>query len=92
MVDSGILKEDDRVELIRGEIIEIFAIGTKHAACVNRLVNLLIHLLGNRIILAPQNPIVLSDNSEPQPDFNCSNPVKIFMRTHILKQAIFFSL
>ncbi|MEH2299918.1 MAG: Uma2 family endonuclease [Nostoc sp.] len=68
MVESGILKEDDRVELIRGEIIEMSPIGTKHAACVNRLVNLLVQLLGKRVILAAQNPVVLNNNSEPQPD------------------------
>ncbi|MEB3179886.1 MAG: Uma2 family endonuclease [Nostocaceae cyanobacterium] len=68
MVDSGILKEDDRVELIRGEIIEMSPIGTKHAACVNRLNNLLYRKLGDRIILGVQNPVILSDTSEPQPD------------------------
>jgi Uma2 family endonuclease len=41
MAAVGILNEDDRVELIRGEIIEMAAIGTKHAACVNRLSNFL---------------------------------------------------
>lgn len=78
MVDSGILKEDDRVELMRGEIIEMSPIQTKHAACVNRLVNLLIHLLGNSVILAPQNPVVLSDNSEPQPDVTLLQPREDF--------------
>ncbi len=78
MVESDILKEDDRVELIRGEIIEMSPIGTKHAACVNRLVNLLIQRLGERIILAPQNPVVLSDNSEPQPDVTLLQPREDF--------------
>lgn len=68
MVESGILKEDERVELIRGEIIEMSPIGTKHAACVNRLVNLLVQLLGKRVIVAAQNPVALNNNSEPQPD------------------------
>ncbi|MDF2387729.1 Uma2 family endonuclease [Nostoc ellipsosporum NOK] len=68
MVESGILAEDDRVELIRGEIIEMSPIGTKHAACVNRLVNLLVQLLGKHVIVAAQNPIALNNTSEPQPD------------------------
>jgi Uma2 family endonuclease len=41
MAEAGILKEDDRVELIRGEIIKMSPIGTKHAAYVRRLNNLL---------------------------------------------------
>nr|WP_228060372.1 MULTISPECIES: Uma2 family endonuclease [unclassified Coleofasciculus] len=49
MVDSGILREDDRVELIRGEIIEMSPIGTGHAACVKRLNKLLANKLGDRV-------------------------------------------
>jgi len=90
MVDSGILKEDDRVELIRGEIIEMSPIGTKHAACVNRLVNLLVQLLGKRAIVAAQNPVVLNNNSEPQPDVALLKPRNDFYATaHPQPQDIF---
>ncbi|QXE24702.1 hypothetical protein B6N60_03409 [Richelia sinica FACHB-800] len=44
MVTVGILTENERVELIRGEMIDMSPIGTRHAGCVNRLVNILIHL------------------------------------------------
>lgn len=37
MVRAGILKEDDRVELIEGEIIETTPIGPRHSFCVARL-------------------------------------------------------
>jgi len=74
MVESGILTENDRVELIRGEIIEMSPIGTKNAACVNRLVNLLVQLLGKLVIVAAQNPVALNDNSEPQPDVALLKP------------------
>ena len=37
MVHAGILKEDDRLELIEGEIVEMVPIGPRHAACVLRL-------------------------------------------------------
>lgn len=90
MAESGILKEDDRVELIRGEIIEMSPIGTKHAACVNRLVNLLVLLLGKRVIVAPQNPVVLDNNSEPQPDVALLKPRDDFYATaHPQPQDIF---
>ena len=78
MVDSGILNEDDRVELIRGEIIEMSPIGTKHAACVNRLSNLLAWRLGRRVIVSVQNPVELDDNSEPEPDVVLLRPREDF--------------
>ncbi len=46
MAEMGVLKEGDRVELIRGEIIEMSPIGTRHAACVARLINLFMNRLG----------------------------------------------
>lgn len=74
MVESGILTEDDRVELIRGEIVEMTPIGRRHAASVNRLVTLFTQRFGDRIILSPQNPIELDNNSEPQPDIALLQP------------------
>ncbi len=68
MGETGILTEDDRVELVEGEIIEMSPIGRRHAACVGRLTNLFGRLLAENAITWVQNPIVLNDYSEPQPD------------------------
>ncbi len=68
MGEAGILHEDDRVELIDGEIIEMSPIGKRHAACVKRLNALLSRLLGQRAIVGVQDPLQLSNYSEPQPD------------------------
>ena len=68
MASAGILLEDDRVELIEGEIIDMSPIGSPHAACVMRLVELFGRLLGDKAIVSSQNPVRLSDLSEPQPD------------------------
>ncbi|KJH72192.1 Uma2 family endonuclease [Aliterella atlantica] len=68
MVKAGILKEDERVELIAGEIIKMSPIGTLHAAQVKRLINLFAEILGASVIVAAQDPVQLSDYSEPQPD------------------------
>ena len=78
MAESGILNEDDRVELIRGEIIEMAAIGTKHAACVRRLNNVLHRIFGDEVIISVQNPIGLDDSSEPQPDVVLLKPREDF--------------
>ncbi len=69
MIESGILTDRDRVELLQGEIIEMSPIGMQHAACVDRLNELLIRELGARAIVRVQNPIQLSTRTEPQPDF-----------------------
>ena len=68
MAEVGLLGEDDRVELLEGEIIDMSPIGSRHAACVNRLTRLLATGLGDRAIVAVQNPVRVSDLSEPQPD------------------------
>jgi Uma2 family endonuclease len=68
MIETGILTEDERVELIQGAIRPMSPIGSRHAACVNRLSALLNRALLGRGIVSVQNPIRLSDESEPQPD------------------------
>lgn len=68
MTQSGILAEDDRVELIEGEIVEMSPIGSRHAACVKRLNRLLTQQVGERALIGVQDPIRLSEHSEPQPD------------------------
>lgn len=68
MTDVGILTERDRVELIEGEILQMAAIGTRHASCVNRLNQGFSQQLGNQVIIAVQNPVELGPFSEPQPD------------------------
>jgi Uma2 family endonuclease len=68
MLEAGILKEDDRVELIEGEILQMPPIGSYHMGGVNRLNALFTSLLGRRAVVSVQNPFRLSDLSEPQPD------------------------
>ena len=68
MGEAGILHEDDRVELIEGEIVEMAAIGTRHFSCVNKLNRLLVMNVGNEAIVSVQNPVRLNEHTEPQPD------------------------
>ncbi len=77
MVAAGILAEDDRVELIEGEIVEMSPIGSRHSACIDR-VNKLFNRLGDQFIVRVQSPIRLSDFSEPQPDVSLLRPRKDF--------------
>lgn len=68
MLASGILNEDDRVELIDGEVREMSPIGERHASTVDRLTQLLVETLNRQAIVRSQNPIVLDDFTKPQPD------------------------
>jgi Uma2 family endonuclease len=68
MVEAGILSEDDRVELLDGEIIKMNPIGSYHAGRVNRLNTLFNARLGQAVIVSIQNPIQTDEYSEPQPD------------------------
>jgi Uma2 family endonuclease len=69
MAEAGILHEDDRAELIEGEIVEMTAIGSRHFACVNQLTRLLVRSASDEsIIVSVQNPVRLNERNEPQPD------------------------
>jgi Uma2 family endonuclease len=74
MVECGILAEDERVELLDGQVVPMTPIGSPHAGCVNRLTRMLTHALGDRATIAVQNPAVLNDWSEPQPDVAVLKP------------------
>lgn len=68
MADAGIIKPDDRVELINGEIIRMSPIKSFHASVVDILVEQLILKVHHQAIVRAQNPIQLDDLSEPEPD------------------------
>lgn len=70
MASAGILHEEDRVELIDGEIREMSPIDAVHAAIVKRLGRLINGAIGNRFIVGIQDPVQLSDLTEPQPDIS----------------------
>ena len=68
MGEAGIFGEDDRIELIEGELIDMAPIGSLHAGTVMRLTSLFTQALAGRAILSPQNPVLLADRTETQPD------------------------
>ena len=78
MGEVGVLTEDDRVELLGGEIVQMSPIGSPHAGCVARLTELFGRRLRSRAIVWVQNPIVLDRFSEPQPDVSLLAPRRDF--------------
>ena len=68
MAEAGILSEDDRVELIEGEIIQMPPVGSRHSWRVRRIARLFHTTVGERAEIAVQDPLRLSTRSEPVPD------------------------
>jgi Uma2 family endonuclease len=67
MIEAGVFQEDDRLELVDGEIVEMSPIGSRHAACVRKL-NLLLRSVGDRAFVDVQNPLGISEDNDFYPD------------------------
>lgn len=74
MARAGILTEDDRVELIEGEILTMTPIGPRHSAAVNRANRALVGAAGDDAIVQVQGSVRLDRSSEPQPDLVLLRP------------------
>jgi Uma2 family endonuclease len=71
---AGILHEDDRVELIEGELIAMAPISDRHAGTSMTLTMLLVRAVDDRAIVSVGNPVRLDGYNEPQPDFALVRP------------------
>jgi len=81
MGEVGIFKEEDRVELIDGEVIRMNPIGFGHSGRVMKLNWMFSRLLGNRAILNLQNPVQFRPRGQPQPDVMLLRPRDDFYTT-----------
>jgi len=72
--DANIFPPENRLELIEGEILEMSPIGYNHSGHVARLINFFVPLVKGQAIVNAQNPIQLSNFSEPEPDFVLLRP------------------
>jgi Uma2 family endonuclease len=68
MSDLGILNPSERTELIAGQIVLMVAKGTAHVVSLQLLADVLRQQLGNAALIRTQDPVVLDDFSEPEPD------------------------
>jgi len=60
--------EDERVELLKGILVEMSPQGPRHVAIIRRLTRLLVLAVGDRAEVQVQGPLALLDDSEPEPD------------------------
>lgn len=74
MGEAGILGPEERLELIDGEIIQMSPIGHRHWVAVNRANMLFIEAFRRNAVVSPQNPVRLSDWTEPRPDLAVFKP------------------
>jgi len=71
---AGIFGEDAHVELIEGELVQMAPIGSLHAGKLERLRRLIERAAGSSVLVFSQNPVVLGQDSEPQPDIAVLQP------------------
>jgi Uma2 family endonuclease len=74
MAEAGILREDERVELLDGDVVEMSPVGDPHIAAVNRCTRRFTLALGERAWVSPQNPVRLDRHNEPEPDLALAPP------------------
>ena len=87
MGETGTLAADARVELIDGEIIDMAPIGSEHAGTVIQLTQLLVTTVIGRALVDVQNPVELSDASEPEPDLMLLRPRPDFYKRSLPRAA-----
>jgi hypothetical protein len=55
--------------LLEGQLVDMSPIGPRHALAIDALNELLVTAVARRAGVRVRNPVVLDDESEPQPDF-----------------------
>ena len=78
MAKAGVLKEDDRVELIDGEIVAMSSIGPAHKGVVNSSNRFWVIRLGERAVVQIQSSVRLDEWNEPEPDVAILKPREDF--------------
>lgn len=70
LIDLSFFDENERIELINGQLIPMAAKGSAHETCITRLLRILPKIIGDQATLRCQAPITLSFDGEPEPDFS----------------------
>ena len=68
MAKAGILKKEDRVELIDGVIVAMAPIGNRHLATVDRYNKIFIEAVDGRAIVRVQGSVTFDNRTMPEPD------------------------
>ena len=74
MAKAGVFGEDDRVELVDGEIVDMAAVGSYHAGCVDVLNYQFSKRVPEGVIVRVQSPVKLNEITTFQPDLAILHP------------------
>lgn len=74
MAEVGLFGEDERVELVEGEIVDVPPMGHHHAGVVGYLAKLLDTSVSSLAVVRQQLPLRLGEYSEPLPDIVVAKP------------------
>ena len=75
---TGVLREDDRTELLEGEVVMMSPIGPRHSTAVSRANRVLVTAVQDRAIVRIQDALRLLPMSEPEPDVVVARPRRDF--------------
>jgi Uma2 family endonuclease len=93
LVEVGILNEDERIELIEGRIVRMAPKNIKHAMATRRANRCFTRVLGERVIISVQDPVLLNGFSEPEPDIVLlAPPDDRYLESHPTPKDIFLVL
>jgi Uma2 family endonuclease len=81
MAEVGILGPETRIELIDGQIIDMPPPGSLHAGTVAHTARLFERAAGDAAVVWTQNPLMLDEHSEPQPDIALLRPRADYYRS-----------
>ena len=68
LVDEGVLRPDDRVELLEGVIVSMSPQNPPHASGVCRVSEALRAVVATGVVVRVQAPLIVSEYSVPEPD------------------------
>jgi Uma2 family endonuclease len=91
MLEAGILDEDDRVELLGGQVVEMSPMGPPHAAAAEQAREVLQAALGARAQVRDSKPVDLGEYDEPLPDLAVVRPrADRYARAHPTAADVFW--
>jgi len=68
MAEAGIFSQDDRVQLIDGDVVTMTPHNSQHASAIGKTERALERLFGMYVWVRVQMPLIVDPDSEPEPD------------------------